>query len=77
MFALGGLPSQPVNVRKDSLLSSGSSIVVKWDSINTNTLNVLGYRLYADTGKNDDLRLVYDGSTDPQTLSFTYTSKHC
>lgn len=55
-------------MRKDSLLSSGSSIVVRWDSINTNTLNVLGYRLYADTGKNDDLRLVYDGSTDPMTL---------
>jgi len=36
-------------------------------------LPVLGYKLYVDTGKNDDIRLVYDGSTNPQIISFVYT----
>ncbi len=30
----------------------------------SDTLPVLGYRVYADNGKNDKLRLVYDGSSD-------------
>jgi len=34
---------------------------------------VLGYKLYVDTGKNDDIRLIYDGSTNPQINSFSYT----
>jgi len=65
MFALGSLPSKPINVQKDALLSTESTIVVKWESMSSTTLDVLGYRVYADTGKNDNLRLVYDGSTDP------------
>lgn len=30
--------------------------------ITTDTLPVLGYRLYANTGRNEALSLVYDGS---------------
>jgi hypothetical protein len=77
MFALASLPSQLVTVQKDYLLSSATTIVVRWDLITSNTLMVLGYRVYADTGRNDDLRLVYDGSSDPQTNVFTFTSSHC
>jgi len=64
MFAVGSLPSKPVKVYKDDLQSTGSSIVIRWDSIMSDTLPVLGYRVYADNGKNDKLRLVYDGSSD-------------
>ena len=35
---------------------------------------ILGYRLYADTGRNDALRLIYDGSSNPQISEFNYTS---
>jgi len=53
MFAVGSLPSKPVKVYKDDLQSTGSSIVIRWDSMMSDTLPVLGYRVYADNGKND------------------------
>jgi hypothetical protein len=65
LFALGSLPSKPALVMKNRLLSSGDSIYVYWSRITTDTLMVQGYKLYADTGRNDPLRLVYDGSHNP------------
>ena len=73
IFALASLPSQPNQVAKNDQLSSSDTIFVEWDSITTDTLRVLGYRLYADTGRNDDMRMIYDGSTDPQQTYYAYT----
>ena len=33
---------------------------------------VQGYKVYADSGLNDPLRLVYDGSTNPQITYFNF-----
>lgn len=74
LFALGSLPSQPSQVRKNNKLSSADIIYVHWDKITTDSLLVQGYRLYADTGRNDPLRLVYDGSTNPQVTAISYTA---
>jgi hypothetical protein len=72
LFALGALPSQPNQVRKDSIRSSGEAIFVEWDKITTDTLMVLGYKLYADSGRNEPLHLVYDGSNNPQISEFSF-----
>jgi hypothetical protein len=74
LFALGALPSQPSAVTKNDQLSGALSIYVEWSKLQSETLPVLGYMLYADTGKNDDLRLIYDGSTNPQIAYFVYTA---
>ena len=76
LFALGALPSKPNVVRKNDQRSSGLAIFVEWDKITTDTLPILGYKLYADSGKNDPLRLVYDGSTNPQITEFEYMAFH-
>ena len=52
----------------------GTGIFITWDPITTDTLSVLGYKLYADTGKNDALRLIYDGSTNPQLTEYEFTA---
>jgi len=36
---------------------------------------VQGYKLYADTGRNDPPRLVFDGSNNPQITEFTFDYK--
>jgi hypothetical protein len=61
-----------VNVRKNDEESTGDMIVVDWDLIDSDTLRILGYKLYANSGRNDNLRLVYDGSRNPQLTSFTF-----
>jgi hypothetical protein len=70
LFALASLPSKPNSVRKDSSLSSGKAIYLEWDKITADTLMVIGYKLYADSGTNDPLRLVYDGSSNSQISEF-------
>lgn len=72
LFSLGALPSKPSMVTKNSYLSSGEAIYVEWDKITTDSLAVLGYKLYADSGKNDPLRLVYDGSFNPQVAEYSF-----
>jgi len=72
LFKFGPLPSQPAPVEKNDMLSDQSSIYVEWTRLENELLPILGYRLYADSGKNDDIVLIYDGSQDPQTSEFRY-----
>jgi hypothetical protein len=37
------------------------------------TLPVLGYRLYVDTGHKDEMRLVFDGLGYPNNRTFEFT----
>ena len=70
IFRLGPLPSQPAPVNKVDAFSSGGMIALEWSAVTTDSLDILGYKLYANSGRNEPLRLVYDGSTDPQTTTF-------
>lgn len=75
IFALAPLPSPPVSLSKSISQSKKDSIFVYWPKVVGETLPILGYRLYADTGRKDDMRLVFDGVGFPNTSSFEYTSK--
>ena len=33
---------------------------------------VQGFKLYADTGRNDDFRLIFDSSDNPQITQFLF-----
>lgn len=72
LFALGSIPATPQAPYKDIQGSSKTSILVKWDAVADETLPVLGYRLYADTGHRDEPRLVFDGVNLADTLMFLY-----
>ena len=69
---MGSIPSTPDAPYKDIEGSSKSSILVKWLAVAGETLPVLGYRLYADTGHRDEPRLVFDGVNKADTLEFLY-----
>jgi hypothetical protein len=72
---LGSLPSKPSAPTKDITLSKAESIYIRWNKITTDTLMILGYNLYADSGRRDsDLRLVYSGINYPQVTSFEFSS---
>lgn len=75
LFSLASLPSKPNAIRKDIYLSSRESIYVQWDKVIGDTLQVLGYKLYADSGTNDPLRLVYDGASNPQITEFSFEAE--
>lgn len=62
VFALGAVPSAPGVPTKSIELSTQDSILVQWAAVTTDTLNILGYKLYADSGHADELKLVYDGT---------------
>lgn len=62
VFALGAVPSAPGVPTKEIALSTRDSILVKWAAVTTDTLKILGYKLYADSGHADELKLVYDGT---------------
>jgi len=47
--------------------------MVEWTPITTDTLSVLGYKLYADTGHMDSFHLIFDGSQQISTTSFSFT----
>lgn len=74
IFALGPLPSTPNAPMKDSSTSSNTTIAVYWDDITGDTLSILGYKLYADSGLNDDFSLVYDGTNYPDNLTYTFNN---
>jgi len=72
-FMLGSLPSKPDAPTKDILLSEAESIYIKWNKITTDTLMILGYNLYADSGRRDsELRLIYSGVNYPEVTSFVF-----
>ena len=62
MFALGSVPSAPGTPTKNIPNSSKDSIMVTWTPVSSDTLNVLGYKLYADSGHVDAFHLVFDGT---------------
>ena len=72
IFALGSRPSAPTAPLKDIPASTKDSILVYWDPLVGETLPVLGYRLYADTGHRDEPRLVFDGTNLAETVEFLY-----
>jgi len=47
---------------------------VQWDFVTGETIPILGYELFADTGKKDTMRLVFNGIGLPNTNTFEYTS---
>ena len=65
LVALGSLPSKPNTPTKDISRSSTNSILVQWDEITGDTLTIQGYKLYADSGRADGFKLVFDGSNSP------------
>ena len=62
VFALGSVPSAPGNPTKSISLSTKDSIMVQWNAVTTDTLDILGYKLYADSGHQDAFRLIFDGT---------------
>lgn len=74
IFALGSLPSTPSTPTKIIAESSVDSIMVTWDEITTDSLSIIGYRLYADSGQKDELRLVYDGKNRASTTKYLFTA---
>ena len=63
IFALASLPMSPITLTKDLKNSAKDSIMVTWSFVLNETLPVLGYKLYANTGQKDAMRVVYDGSS--------------
>ena len=59
VFALGSLPTTPGAPTKLIEESSSDSIMVSWDRITSDSLPIIGYRLYADSGRKDELKLIY------------------
>lgn len=53
-------------------MSGENSIAVYWNKITTDVLPVVGYKLYADSGLNDDFRLIYDGINQPESTSYVF-----
>jgi len=73
IFALGSIPSAPSKPMKNDELSGENSIAVYWDKITTDVLPVVGYKLYSDSGLNDDFKLIFDGMNQPEATSYTMT----
>ena len=48
--------------------------MVNWDEITGDSLPIIGYRLYADSGEKDELRLIYDGKNRVSTTKFLFDS---
>jgi hypothetical protein len=71
MFRVGPLPSQVENVEKVDALSPAGQITIKWKAPN-DSMEVLAYRVYANAGRNDNLKLVYEGTA--QLTQFTFTA---
>jgi len=46
--------------------------MVEWNYITGDTLDILGYRLYGDTGHNNELRMIFDGTNIPQVKKFLF-----
>lgn len=46
--------------------------MIEWNKLTTDSLPTLGYKLYADTGRNEPLRVIYDGSNNAQISEFLF-----
>ncbi|WP_210131899.1 hypothetical protein [Staphylococcus sp. GDK8D30P] len=49
-----------------------NTIALTWTAITTDVLPIYGYKLYADSGKDDDFFLIYDGTNMPSVTSYIY-----
>jgi hypothetical protein len=54
--------------------SFDNSIAVYWNKITTDLLPILGYKLYADSGLDDEYMLVFDGTNMPEVNTFTFSN---
>ena len=77
LAAIGGLPSKPTAPTKVLEESSATSIMINWDKITSDVLPIQGYKLYADSGRADNLVLVYDGSNSPGTNFILVGKRKC
>lgn len=49
--------------------------MVTWVEITGDSLPITGYRLYADSGRKDELTLIYDGKNRAATTKFVFNSE--
>ena len=74
IFALGSLPTTPDAPVKIIAESKSDAIMISWNEITNDSLAIIGYRLYADSGLKDELKLVYDGKNKAANTQFLFTS---
>ncbi len=71
------LPVPPATVTRDDPPTTKTAIEVQWSPVtseaDTGGALVIGYRVYANTGIDDALALVFDGSGSPSVRSFKHT----
>jgi hypothetical protein len=71
-----GLPDPPVTVTRDIPPASATAVEVSWSAVTdaaaTGGSQVIGYRLYANTGIGDEPVLVFDGSGSPSIRSYRH-----
>ena len=71
------LPVPPASVTRDDPPTTKTAIEVQWSPVtseaDTGGALVIGYRVYANTGIDDALTLVFDGSGSPSVRSFKHT----
>ena len=71
------LPNPPTSVTRDDPPISKTAIEVHWSPVTeaaeTGGALVIGYRVYANTGIDDALAMVFDGSGSPSIRSFKHT----
>ena len=72
-FALAAYPSSPINVAKVDASSSLTSIYLEWDVVADYEVNVIGYRVYMDTGGDGNFQLLFDGHNQPGINHFEAT----
>lgn len=73
--ALAGLPSQPAPPFKAETGSTESSLMIEWDeAAAVGGVEIQGYTLYVDDGRQGDLRPIYDGRKFPLTRRFLVTN---
>ncbi|CAJ1335093.1 unnamed protein product [Effrenium voratum] len=71
------LPNPPAEVTREDPPETKTAIEVLWSPVtldaDTGGSLVIGYRVYANTGIDDSLSLVFDGSGSPSVRSFKHT----
>lgn len=70
LFKMGGVPTAPGTPMKVDEESDADQIAIEWTA-SGGDLPILGYLVYADSGKDDEYSLVYDGTNSPDVLTYT------
>ena len=74
IFAFGPFPTSPTGLTKVDSNSNRTAIGLKWNKVTGDTLPILGYRIYADSGLYDTFSMIYDGNNMPEIFQYIYTS---